>query len=255
MKVRSQSSSIRIKRSSARSRGKGRRAAWTVARAIHELRRRGEKRNIEGMARFGIRAKKVFGVSKPNLDVIARKIGKNHALGLKLWKTGIHDARILGMLISESQRVTATQMERWVLDFDNWDVCDGTCCHLFVDAAPAWRKAFAWSRRKREFEKRAGFALAAFLTVHDKAAGNASFRKYLKVIERESWDGRNFVRKAVNWALRNIGKRNLPLNRAAIAAALRIRKREFPSARWIAADALRELRSDAVQARLRRKVA
>lgn len=255
MKVRSQSSSIPAKRSSPRLWEKGDRVAWTVARAIRELKLHGEKRNVEGMARFGIRAKKVLGVSKPNLDLIARKIGKNHALGQKLWETGIHDARILGVLISESYRVTPRQMERWVRDFDNWDVCDGTCCHLFVDAAPAWRKAFIWSRRNREFEKRAGFALAAFLAVHDKAAGNPSFKKYLKSIEREAWDGRNFVRKAVNWALRNIGKRNLALNRAAIATALRIRKTESPSARWIAADALRELRSEAVQSRLRRKSA
>ena len=255
MKVRSQSSSIRIKRSNTRTPQYDDRAAWTVARAVRELKRYGEKRNVDGMARFGIRAKKVLGVSKPNLDQIARKIGKNHALGLKLWRTGIHDARLLGMLISDAQRVTPTQMEGWVRDFDNWDVCDGTCCHLFVNAAPAWRKAFTWSKQKREFEKRAGFALAAFLAVHDKTASNASFREYLKVIERETWDSRNFVRKAVNWVLRNIGKRNLPLNRAAIASARRIQKSELPTARWIAADALRELQSDAVQARLRRKSA
>jgi 3-methyladenine DNA glycosylase AlkD len=253
MKVRSQSSSILKKRSSARSQRKSNAAAWTVERAVRELKRRGEKRNVEGMAHYGIRAKIVFGVSKPNQDAIARKIGKNHALGLKLWETGVHDARILGMLISEPHQVTEKQMERWVRQFDNWDVCDGTCCHLFVDAEPAWRKAFAWSNRKREFEKRAGFALAAYLAVHDKDARDAAFRKYLRVIEREAWDERNFVRKAVNWALRNIGKRNLSLNRAAISTSLRIRKSDSSAARWIAADALRELRGDAVQTRLRRQ--
>jgi 3-methyladenine DNA glycosylase AlkD len=205
------------------------------------------------MARFGIRAKKVYGVSKPMLDKIARKIGKNHALGMELWETEIHDARILGMLISEPQKVTAGQMERWVRDFDNWDVCDGTCCHLFVFAKPAWERAFAWSTREKEFEKRAGFALAAFLAVHDKAASDAPFMKCLKAIEREAWDERNFVRKAVNWALRNIGKRNQRLNREAIACAERIRQRGTRAARWIAADALRELRSIAVQVRLRHK--
>jgi 3-methyladenine DNA glycosylase AlkD len=229
--------------------------AWTVERAVQELKRRGSKRNVEGMARYGIRAKKVFGVSKPDQDRIARKIGKNHALGLKLWSTGIHDARILGMLISEAEKVTPGQMERWVRDFDNWDVCDGTCCHLFVDAKGAWEKSFAWSGRNREFEKRAGFALAAFLAVHDKAAGNVVFEKFLKVIEREAWDPRNFVRKAVNWALRNIGKRNVGLNAAAIACAERVRRQEYSAAKWIAADALRELKSDAVRARLRRKSA
>lgn len=253
MKVRSQSSLIPKKRSSADGPRQSGQGVWTVVRAVRELRRLGEKRNVEGMAHYGIRAKIVFGVSKPNQDAIARKIGKNHALGLQLWQTGIHDARILGMLISEPHLLTEKQMEGWVRQFDNWDVCDGTCCHLFVDAEPAWRKAFAWSNRKREFEKRAGFALTAYLAVHDKAARDAAFRKYLRVIEREAWDERNFVRKAVNWALRNIGKRNPSLNRAAISTALRIRKIDSPAARWIAADALRELRSDAVQTRLRRQ--
>jgi 3-methyladenine DNA glycosylase AlkD len=156
-------------------------------------------------------------------------------------------------LISEAEKVNAKQMEHWVRDFDNWDVCDGTCCHLFVFAVPAWKKAFAWTRRKKEFEKRAGFALAAFLAVHDKQAADVIYKKFLKTIEREAWDARNFVRKAVNWALRNIGKRNLRLNQAAIASVERIRSQDTQSARWIAADALRELRSEAVQTRLRRK--
>jgi 3-methyladenine DNA glycosylase AlkD len=253
MKGRSQSSSIPKKRSKARATSAKKPEVWTVRRALDELKRRGQKRNVEGMARFGIRAKKIYGVAKPAMDAIARKIGKNHALGSRLWETGIHDARILGMLISESRKVTSGQMERWVRDFDNWDVCDGTCCHLFVDARPTWKKAFAWSRRKKEFEKRAGFALAAYLAIHDKAARDAPFRKYLEAIEREAWDDRNFVRKAVNWALRNIGKRNQRLNRAAIACAGRIQKSGTRAARRIAADALRELRSEAVKKRLHRK--
>jgi 3-methyladenine DNA glycosylase AlkD len=253
MKGRSQSLSTPKKHSKRRETNVQESDRWTVGRALSELKRYGEKRNVEGMARFGIRAKKVLGVSKPKLDEIVRKIGKNHDLGLKLWETGIHDARLLGMLISEPQKVTAAQMERWVRDFDNWDVCDGTCCHLFVEAKPAWQKAFAWSSRTKEFEKRAGFALAAYLAVHDKATADAPFRKYLKIIQREAWDDRNFVRKAVNWALRNIGKRNAGLNRDAIACAERIRKAGTRAERWIAADALRELRSTAVQTRLRRK--
>jgi 3-methyladenine DNA glycosylase AlkD len=219
---------------------------------VAALKRLGEKKNVEGMARFGIRAKNVFGVSKPKLDELAKTIGKNHRLGMELWETGIHDARLLGVLISEAEKVDARQMDRWVKDFDNWDVCDGSCCHLFAFAAPAWKKAFEWTRRKKEFEKRAGFALAAFLAVHDKRAGDAIYEKFLKAIEREAWDERNFVRKAVNWALRCIGKRNIRLNRAAIASAKRIRRQNTRAARWIAADALRELRSEAVQRRLRR---
>jgi len=205
------------------------------------------------MARFGIRARHVLGVSKPQLDGIARKIGQNHALGRQLWKTGIHDVRLLGMLVSEAEKVTSRQMERWVKDFDNWDLCDGTCCHLFVKARPAWNKAFAWSGRKREFEKRAGFALAAYLAIHDKTSDDRRFERYLKTIERQAGDERNFVRKAVNWALRNIGKRNKRLNRKAIACAERIRKSGTRAGRWIAADALRELKGEAVQNRLKGK--
>jgi 3-methyladenine DNA glycosylase AlkD len=249
MKVRSQSLSTQKKpfntRSSARE--------WTVRRAITELKRHGKSRYAEGMIHFGIHAKKTFGVSKPKLDQITRKIGKNHVLGLKLWETGVHDAQLLGILICEPERVTAVQMERWVKDFGSWDVCDGACCHLFVDARPAWNKAKIWTTRKREFEKRAGFALIAYLAIHDNAAKDGAFQNFLKIIERESSDERNFVRKAVNWALRNIGKRSRRLNQEAIAAAERIRQKDSKAARWIATDALRELKSEAVQNRLLRK--
>jgi 3-methyladenine DNA glycosylase AlkD len=255
MKARSQSSLIRKKRSSGGRKSRAAGPTWDAKRVLRELKRMGERRNVEGMARFGIVAKNVYGVSKPRLDDLARKIGKNHSLGRELWETGNHDARILAGIVAERKLVTGKLMERWVQDFDNWDVCDGTCCHLFVFAIPAWQKAYSWSRRTKEFEKRAGFALAAFLACHDKRAPDAEFRKYLKVIEREAWDERNFVRKAVNWALRNIGKRNLALNRAAIARAKRIATQNSRAARWIAADALRELKSTAVQTRLRRREA
>jgi len=250
MKDRLRSSSIPIKRSSERAASE---SSWDVKTVVAELQRVGTKRNVDGMARFGIRAVKVYGVSKPKLDELAKKIGRNHDLGLALWATGIHDAKILAGMISEPAKVTISQMEEWVRDFDNWDTCDGTCCHLFVFAAPAWEKAIAWTRRKEEFQKRAGFALLAYLACHDKSAENARFTNFLKIIERESDDDRNFVRKAVNWALRNIGKRNTKLNRAAIAAAERLRKRQSRAARWIAADALRALRGEAVQSRLREK--
>jgi 3-methyladenine DNA glycosylase AlkD len=248
MKARSRSSSIRTKRSD-----RNARAEWSVERLVAELRRLGTKRNVEGVARYGIRAKKVFGVSKPKLDALAKKVGKNHALGLELWSTGIQDAKILAGLISEAEKVTGAQMELWVRDFDNWDSCDGTCCHLFVFAGGAWEKAFAWTKRKEEFQKRGGFALAAYLAYRDKTASDTRYLKFLKVIEREAGDERNFVRKAANWALRNIGKRNVRLNRAAIATAKRLRGEESRAARWIAADALRELEGEAVQMRLRGK--
>jgi 3-methyladenine DNA glycosylase AlkD len=255
MKARSQSSSIPTKRFSGRITSKNVREQWSCARALRELCALGEQRNIDGMARFGIRAKVVYGVAKPKMDELARRIGKNHELALQLWATGVHDARILAGLIDEPEQVNPSQMERWVRDFDNWDVCDGTCCHLFVFAAPAWAKAVEWSSRKKEFEKRAGFALMAYLAYRDKSAPDAKYQRLFPIIRREARDDRNFVRKAVNWALRQIGKRNLKLNRAAIQEAARISKIDSRAARWIAADALRELKSAAVQSRLRRKAA
>jgi len=253
MKARSRSSSIRTTRSDRRPAEQRKVGDWTCPRALEELRALGERRNVQGMARFGIRAKIVYGVAKPKMDALARRIGKDHQLALELWASGVHDARILAGLIDLPREVSSAQMEGWVRDFDNWDVCDGTCCHLFVFAASAWKKAVAWSRRDHEFVKRAGFALMAYLAYRDKQATDAQFRRLLPLIEREAYDNRNFVRKAVNWALRNIGKRNLRLNREATRSAARIRRQDSPAARWIAADALRELQGAAVQARLRRK--
>jgi 3-methyladenine DNA glycosylase AlkD len=193
------------------------------------------------------------GISAPVLHTLAKRIGKSHALAQALWATGIHEARILATLIGESERVSAAEMERWVRDFDSWDVVYAACCYLYVRAKPAWSKTAAWSRRPEEFVKRAAFSLMAYLSYKDKAAPDARFVRFLRVIEREAYDERNFVRKAVNWALRNIGKRNIRLNREAIRAAGRIRWQGSRSARWIAADALRELKSPSVQARLQRK--
>src|SRR5262249_26111392 len=147
--------STRTKRSKAASA----RTDWTCDDLLRELRALGEQRNIDGMARFGIVAKQALGVSKPKLDAIAKRVKRNHQLALDLWQTGVHDARILAGMVDHPAEVTGAQMERWVRDFDNWDTCDGTLCHLFVFAAPAWEKAVLWTARKAEFEKRAGFAL------------------------------------------------------------------------------------------------
>ena len=253
MKARSRSSWTPTKRSKRSSTRQVAKEKWSCARALRELRSLGEQRNVDGMARYGIRAKVVYGVAKPKMDELARRIGRDHELALEVWDTGVHDARILAGMIDVSEQVTSKQMERWVHDFDNWDVCDGTCCHLFVFAEPAWKKAVEWSGRREEFIKRAGFALMAYLAYRDKTAANAKFLPLLPMIAREAHDERNFVRKAVNWALRNIGKRNVRLNRAAIREAEKIRKQNSRAARWIAADALRELNSEAVQARLWRK--
>lgn len=252
MKGRSQSSSIPTKRSSSRP-GSKRPRGWTKAAALRELRNLADPKVRAKMAYFGVDVPKAYGISTPALHRLARRIGKDHRLAEQLWSTGIHEARILATLIGESERVTAAQMELWVRDFDSWDVVDATCCYLYAAAKPAWDKIHEWSSRRAEFEKRAAFSLAAYLSYKDKTAKDARFEQFLSVIEGEARDERNFVRKAVNWALRNIGKRNLRLNHAAIRAAKRIRRLDSRAAMWVAADALRELKSEAVQARLRRK--
>jgi 3-methyladenine DNA glycosylase AlkD len=252
MKARSRSSSIPAKRSKGKFAPKKAGEQWNCARALRELRAAGEQRNIEGMARFGIRAKVVYGVAKPKMDELARRIGKNHDLALELWETGVHDARILAGMIDELSQVSASQMECWVRDFDNWDVCDGTCCHLFVFAAPAWAKEFSGAAGRRNSRSAQD---SRYLAYRDKSAPDAKYQRLFSIIRREAHDERNFVRKAVNWALRNIGKRNVRLNREAIRAAERIRSQGSRAGRWISVDALRELKSAVVQARLRRKAA
>src|SRR5713226_4844450 len=253
MKARSRSSSIPTRRSSRNSVHKP--ARWTKAAVLQELKALADPRVREKMSYFGVNVPKAHGISAPLLHQFAKQIGKDHQLAQQLWATGIHEARILATLIGESEKITAAEMERWVRDFDAWDVVDAACCYLYAQARPAWEKAAAWSRRREEFVKRASFSLIAYLSYKDKAAPDARFERFLRVIEREAHDERNFVKKAVNWALRNIGKRNVRLNREAIRAAERIRQQGSPSARWIAADALRELKSDAVQKRLGRKTA
>jgi 3-methyladenine DNA glycosylase AlkD len=251
MKAQSRSFSTPTKPSSGRRRIA--KARWTKAGVLRELRQLADPRVREKMAYFGVRVPRAHGISAPVLHSLARRIGRDHDLANQLWASGIHEARILATLVGNSTKVTAREMDRWARSFDAWDVADSACCYLYALAGAAWSKASAWSRREEEFVKRAAFSLVAYLSYKDQRAPDARFQRFLRVIERESDDERNFVRKAVNWALRNIGKRNLPLNRAAIRTAERIRLRDSRAARWIAADALRELRSDAVQARLRRK--
>lgn len=206
---------------------------------------------VRGMARYGMTARKVLGGwSAPALKKFAREIGKNHGMARKLWTTAILEARLLAGLIAEKEKVTPRQMEDWAGDFDSWALCDGTCLNLFRHTPFAYAKCVEWSKRDEEFVKRAGFALMAGLAVSDKTAPDRRFRQFLPLIKRESADARNYVKKAVNWALRQIGKRNLRLNRAAIKAAQQIHGMDSTSARWIAADALRELLAPAVQRRL-----
>lgn len=225
-------------------------AGMTARKIVAELKAQANPANVAGMARYGIRVENALGLSAPLLRGMAKRIGRDHSLARDLWATGIHEARILAALVDDPALVTAVQLERWAKDFDSWDVCDAVCGSLFDKTPFAREKAVAWSARPEEFVKRAGFVLMASLAVHDKKAPGKLFKTFLPLIEREAADERNFVKKAVNWALRQIGKRDRALNRDAIAAAKRIRKIDSRSARWIAADALRELESDAVRERL-----
>ncbi|PLX84844.1 MAG: DNA alkylation repair protein [Desulfuromonas sp.] len=203
-----------------------------------------------GMARFGINPERTFGVSIPKLRALARQAGRDHVLAGQLWASGIHEARILASMIDDPAAVSMAQMEAWAADFDSWDVCDQTCNNLFRRTPYAWEKAAEWSGRPGEFVKRAGFVLMAVLAVHDKEAADERFEALIPLIAREATDGRNFVKKAVNWALRQIGKRNARLHGLAVEAAGEVGRIESPSARWIGRDALRELESENVRVRL-----
>jgi len=209
---------------------------------LAQLKKNANSKNVEGMARFGINPKNTFGVSMPFLRGMGKKIGKNHKLALELWDSGYHEAKILAGIIDDPKLVTEAQMEKWVKDFDSWDVCDQTCMNLFDKTPFALEKISKWTKNEKEFIRRAGFVLMATLSVHDKKMSNEQFIKFFPVIKKYSIDERNFVRKAVNWALRQIGKRNPALNRSAIKTAEEISKIDSKTAKWIAADAIKELK-------------
>lgn len=206
---------------------------------------------LAGMARFGIDIERRLGLSMPAMRRAAKTLGHDHDLALALWDTGIPDARIVAGMLAEPARLTSRQMDEWARSFSSWDVCDQVCGSAFLASPLAWRKVAVWAAQSEEFVRRAAFALLATLAVHDKKAGDERFLEALPLIEAAAGDERNYVKKAVSWSLRNIGKRNLVLNAAAIESARRIQQQGLRSARWIAADALRELTSEAVQARLR----
>jgi 3-methyladenine DNA glycosylase AlkD len=222
----------------------------TVDEILAELRSHANPKNVEGMARYGIASTNTLGVNIPTLRAIAKRSGRDHALAEQLWQSGIHEARILAGMIDEPSKVTKRQMDRWANDFDSWDVVDGVC-DLFAKTPYAYEKAHAWSSHKMEYVKRAAFTMIAYFAYRDKTAPDADILQFLPVIRREAGDERNYVKKAVNWALRSTGTRNRRCNAAAIKCAEQIRADDTRSGRWIAADALRELRSDAVQAQLK----
>ncbi|OWK26941.1 MAG: DNA alkylation repair protein [Parcubacteria group bacterium GW2011_GWA2_38_13b] len=208
---------------------------------LNKLKSLANPENARGMARFGIKPKNAYGISIPNLRKIAKETGKNHELAGKLWTSGIHEAKILASMIDDPLLTTARQMDKWIRDFDSWDICDEVCLNLFVKIPCSYEKAMEWTAKKKEFEKRAGFALMATLAWRDKNAENKKFLSFLPLIEKMATDERNYVKKAVNWALRQIGKRNKILKKEAVKTAKKIQKINSKSAKWIAKNAIWEL--------------
>jgi 3-methyladenine DNA glycosylase AlkD len=224
----------------------------SVKDVLDRLQSKAQPEQLKGMAKYGMAVEQRLGVSVPDMRKLAKEIGKDHKLALDLWRTGIAEARLVAGMVGDPAKLTEEQMEDWVKDIDSWDVCDQVCMNLFEKNQLAWKKIIDWSEREEEFVKRTAFSLIACLAWHDKKASDEKFIGLLPVIIKGTTDERNFVKKAVNWALRNIGKRNLKLNKAAINTAKEIQRLDSKAARWIAADALRELESDAIQSRLRR---
>jgi len=223
----------------------------TYEEILRWMKKHANPAGLEGMAKFGIRTEDALGLSMPFLRWTAKQIGVDHALAMRLWQSGIHEARILAALVDDPALVTSAQMEDWVKDFDSWDVCDQVCGNLFDRTRLGRRKAAVWAARKPEYVRRAGFAMIAALAWHDKQAEDRLFLEYLELCEKYAFDDRNFVKKSVNWALRNIGKRNRALRRAAVACARRIARQESRAARWVATDAVRELTDPKTIARIK----
>ena len=217
----------------------------TINEVISEIKLLATSDHYSKLAHFGIKDDKALGVKIPLLRQLAKKIGKNHDLALELWDTDIHEARLLATMIDDPKLVTVKQFDSWVGDFNSWDICD-QCCGLFAKTPFALDKIKQYSASNEEFVKRTAFVLMCALVFSDKKADDGFFLPFFELIEREAWDDRNFVRKAVNWALRQIGKRNEELRLKAIESGERILSQGSKSARWIASDALRELRSDKV---------
>jgi len=204
----------------------------------------------DGMARFAIPSEHAFGIPVGTLRQRAKKLGRDHELSLSLWKSRHYEARMLATFVDDPSLVTSEQMDAWCRDFDNWAICDTACFHLFDRTPHAWKKLAAWAKSKDEFVRRAAFALLASLSVHDKLAEDALFERGLELVERAAEDERNFVKKAVNWALRSVGKRNAALHAKAVAVSERLAASQNPTARWCGKDALRELSGASVARRL-----
>ncbi|MCJ7472427.1 MAG: DNA alkylation repair protein [Actinobacteria bacterium] len=220
---------------------------------MKELKSKARPDNIEGMSRFGIKGDGRLGLSMPELRKMGKSIGKDHDLALKLWATKIPDAMILAALVDDPAKVTEKQVDSWVKDICSWDVCDQLCMNLLDRVPFASKKIYEWSKRDEEYVKRVPYALIACIAWHDKDAPDELLTGFFPVIESGATDERNYVKKAVSWALRHIGKRNLNLNKKALELAREIKKIDSKAARWIASDVIRELESEAVHKRLKNK--
>ncbi|MFA5859796.1 MAG: DNA alkylation repair protein [Elusimicrobiota bacterium] len=226
---------------------------FTLEQVMKLLKSNAQPDQIAAMARFGLTGENRLGVSMPNLRKLGKSVGKNHGLALKLWDTGIPDAMILAALIENPAEVTESQADRWVNCFAAWDVCDQVCSTVFDKVSFAEKKVYEWSRREEEFVKRAAYSLIAYIACHDKKSTDEKFIQYFGIIKSGSEDNRNYVKKAVSWALRQIGKRNLRLNKLAIDCAKEIQKTECKGPRWVASDVLRELTNEKILARMKNK--
>jgi 3-methyladenine DNA glycosylase AlkD len=212
-----------------------------VKAALASLQEMSTQKDRDNLVRFGINAKNAFGVSMANVQALAKRLGTSHELAAALWETGVYEARMVASFVDDPALVTPAQMDRWCRDFDNWAICDTMCFNLFDRTPHAWGRVNAWSSKRDEFQKRSAFALLWSLALHDKGASDAQFVDALALVERAAGVERNFVRKAVNMALRAVGKRNADLNAAAMRVAERLAQSPDPTARWVGADAAREL--------------
>jgi 3-methyladenine DNA glycosylase AlkD len=226
-----------------------------VTYALAWLKKNATKATLDGMARYAIPSDHALGVAMKDIKALGKAIGLNHPLALALWDTGVYEARMLTSFVADPAQLSATQMDRWCKDFDNWAYCDALCFNLFDRTPHAWAKVDQWSSKKGEFEKRTAFALVWSLSVHDKQAPDSAFLHGLALVEREAGDDRNFVKKAISMALRAVGKRNAALHAAAMASANRLVAAAAPSAVWIGRETLAELKSASVASRLQSKAA
>ncbi|MCB9857826.1 MAG: DNA alkylation repair protein [Phycisphaerales bacterium] len=228
-------------------------SSYDAASAVAELKRLSSKSYRAGMSRFGIPADNALGVPVGQIQKLGKTIGRDHALAIELWKTGVYEARLLCAFVDEPEQVTPAQMDAWAKDFDNWAVCDTLCFHLFDRTPHAFRKIEQWSRKKEEFVKRAAFALLASVGAHDKTTGDAPFAKTLPLIEKGAFDERNFVKKGVSWALRVVGRRSRALHKVSLELATRLAESDDKAARWVGKDALRDLSKASVKAAIASK--